>query len=98
MSYMLLVELELAVIAVLLAYSLFRGRNKPVSTAGIAKIVAQAYESEFRHGALEIVKRVGGEWVSIGRRHEGHPDVKEALDTPGLAVRHESGEIAEGKQ
>lgn len=34
----------------------------------------------------EIIRREGKNWIHVGHRPQGHPDIKEALDTPGLAV------------
>ena len=38
-------------------------------------------------GEVELLKMVGNAWVHHGWRHAGHPDVREAIETPGLAVR-----------
>jgi hypothetical protein len=50
------------------------------------------------HESVEILKRIGDHWFHVGHRHANHPDIKEALATPGLAVRHADGSIHEGVQ
>jgi hypothetical protein len=47
--------------------------------------------------SVEIVKRAGESWVHVGHRHATHPDLAEALRTPGLAVRHSDGRIEGGQ-
>lgn len=47
---------------------------------------------------FEIVRLEGKGFVRIGSRTAGHPDIKEALDTPGLAVRKLDGTVDLGKQ
>lgn len=46
----------------------------------------------------EILKRAIDGWLHVGFRHTHHPDIREALVTPGLAVRHADGSIHEGNQ
>jgi hypothetical protein len=50
------------------------------------------------NAAVQLLKRVGAEWIHLGHRHYTHPDVREALETPGLAVRFADGRIDEGIQ
>lgn len=47
----------------------------------------------FEGPVREIVKRAGDMWLHVGYRHDGHPDLHEALRMPGLAVRHADGRI-----
>lgn len=61
-----------------------------------ARLTAEA-EAQSSQGAVRLLKRVGSGWVHIGHRHEEHPDVAEALRTPGLAVMR-NGVIDEGNQ
>ena len=46
---------------------------------------------------VEIVKRAGNAWVHVGHRHAEHADIREALKTEGLGVRHADGRIEEGR-
>ena len=46
---------------------------------------------------VDIVQKVGGEWLLHSTRPEGHRDIAEALATPGLAIRR-GGVLEEGKQ
>lgn len=46
-----------------------------------------------------ILKQVGGEWIDWGGdRKPGHPDIAEALEVPGLAVRLPDGTVQLGYQ
>jgi hypothetical protein len=46
---------------------------------------------------VELLRRHGDAWVTHSWRPQGHPDIQEALDTPGLAVRR-GGVVEEGRQ
>lgn len=103
----MILELELAALVALNAIALYRGRKpKPVSVtqAGLApahftqNLTAAAAPAAAQSEPVEIVKRVGDLWFTVGHRHAAHPDVEEALRTPGLAVRRATGAIEEGKQ
>jgi hypothetical protein len=56
-----------------------------------------AYSSDGFH-PLEIVKMTGDKLLHIGFRHDGHPDINAARNTPGLAIRHADGRIERGQQ
>lgn len=97
----MILELELGALVALQAVAVY------LAWRGPAKIVLLAHKpgeapavspSAAPHAHLEIVKRVGDRWLFHGLRHRGHPDVAEALATPGLAVRHADGRIEEGAQ
>lgn len=45
-----------------------------------------------------VVKRVDNTWLRWGDRPAGHPDLTEALATPGLAVLTPEGVLEEGVQ
>lgn len=46
---------------------------------------------------VEIVRCSGQQMEIVGYRAEGHPDIQEALNTPGLAIRR-NGLVDPGKQ
>jgi hypothetical protein len=46
---------------------------------------------------VELLKNIGGKWIHHSWKPEGHPDIQEALDTPGLAIRRD-GVLDEGRQ
>ncbi len=90
----MIIELELGLVIALQAAALFAGRAKTVEPlASPAPTVSAASAPSF-----EIVKRVGYQWLHVGHRQAAHPDVHEALRTPGLALRHLDGHVEEGEQ
>lgn len=50
-------------------------------------------------GPITILKHVDGEWVPYATRDsKDHPDYREAVREPGLAIRHSDGTVELGNQ
>jgi hypothetical protein len=87
----MIIEIELAAVLLLQVACLYR-----VNRHARARLTAEA-EAQSAHGTVRILKREGAGWVHVGHRHDEHPDIAEALRTPGLAVMR-GGIIDEGVQ
>lgn len=95
----MILELELgAVIALQLAARLRKPAATPAAAPTAPAPVSPSGAAAESDGLVEVLKKHGEAWLRIGSRHAAHPDIHEALHTPGLAVRHIDGSIEEGKQ
>ena len=105
----MLIEFELALLCVLVGLPALAKlkKEKPKQPTAPLAIRPDWWEQAKIGGTVtvdtpaashEIVKRVRDKWIHVGFRRPHHPDVQEALDTPGLAVRHSDGRIEEGNQ
>ena len=70
-------------------------RIEPLITAPLAPT---SHIHEINSPLKELHKIIRNDGTLIGRRQEGHPDIQEALNTPGLAVKYPDGSIDLGKQ
>ena len=101
----MLIEIELAALIALQAAALFRrekAKPEPPTPApakeAAAVVLPVVMQRPHLVDELQVLKRVDGDWRHIGYRHSEHPDIAEALATPGLAVRHADGRIEVGQQ
>jgi soluble lytic murein transglycosylase-like protein len=101
----MVIELELAALVALQVVSEVRSRRHRRDLAKLLEAKRSAAPAAAAPAAaapapptehVEIIKRHGAGWVRVGHRHAEHPDVREALVTPGLAVRHPDGRIEGG--
>lgn len=83
----------LCLIAVELALLVWRAWRVPAPIVGT--FVAQT--SATPEGEVTLMRRVAGRWEPFASRPSGHHDIREALDTPGLAIER-SGRIEVGRQ
>jgi hypothetical protein len=83
----LIIILQLAILVVYL-----RNRKYHVS------FTSQSATTPLPRGEVTLLKRSGDSWVSFGCRPLNHPDIEEALRTPGLAYSDDSGNITLGVQ
>jgi hypothetical protein len=93
----MILEIELGALVALELLALVK--RAPVATPAAKPAPAAAPSaSSASSAAVEIVKLCGARWVHVGHRAAGHPDIVEALATPGLALVHADGTRVEGIQ
>lgn len=94
----LLVVVFSAVQVVLLSVIAVSLHPKARALRGTGPVDTPAPLPQARSLEHKILKRVGEQWVEYVSRPEGHPDLQEAYDTRGLAIRKPDGSIELGNQ
>jgi hypothetical protein len=95
----MIIELELGVVIALQMATLVKRKVESGSqpfTENASKTTAPDSTPTYPAEHIEIVKKRGDDWVHVGHRPITHPDIHEAIETPGLALRHSDGRIEEG--